>query len=604
MKFTKWIWMVPLLLLVTWIGARGLAADPLWEDEWQTIYNAGGEWYGPRSPLDIWTHIAEHDPWQTPGYFLLYAGWGNLVGWSAYAGRALSLLFGLLTIALLYRAGRDFSSHEAGWGAAAALATCGFFGIYLHEMRPYILYAFCTALAVWSYWRILNTARPSLWLQAAFVAGIAGLFYTHYFATLVAVAIGGFHVLFVLPRWKNGFRLRNRWRPVTLMGLSALLFMPWMGTVAQLLTNGEERPFTFDTAGLVQYTLFLFSNGSIALMGFIAAYGIQRKRAAGFVWFMALGVLGLVLVINAGRSIINQMRYVMELFPLLALVVGLGVERLARRGVRPVYVVAVWTAAGLIFTLDSRYLADIDKPYNYMPWDALAREITPYAQTDDTAVMLLPYPAYELVQRHLADYYMHNVPGDYEILESPAYSGTAVYNERANALLNDAGRLWVAYDPTQPPDHEMAFDSILYARDYARCGVVSDTPDIHLSLYAPMPTEDAPYHFGAGIDLSLLLPTTTHNHLLDVTLGWSVAESVRHEAYSIALHVLDASGTLVAQDDYGLPSGALTCHVSFIDIASLPAGEYSVAALVYQWQSGERLAANDGDHVTLGTFTR
>jgi hypothetical protein len=602
LKLPNWLWMLPLLLLVTWIGARGLAADPLWEDEWQTIYNAGGEWYGPRSPADIWTHIADNDPWQTPGYFVIYAGWGNLVGWSAFAGRTFSLLLGALTIALIYRAGRDLRSHAAGWGAAVALATCGFFGVYLHEMRPYIMYAFFVALAVWTYWRLIHTPHPSRVLQAAFLLSIAGLFYTHYFATLVAVAIGMYHVLFVMLH-KND-NLYNRLRPLILMILAGVLFLPWLGTVVvKLLASGEQRPFTYDAVTLAQYSFFLFSNGSIALMGFVALYGIVRKRALGYVWFLALSVLAMILAVNAWRSIVNQMRYVMELFPLLALVVGMGVDRLARRGVKPAYVTAVWVVAGLVFTLDSRYLADIDKPYNYIPWDALAREIAPYAQEDDMAVMLLPYPAYELVQRHLADYYLHNIPGRYEILESPAYSGGNVYNDRANAIVGGAGRLWVAYDPTQPPDHEIIFESLLIP-NHARCGTVSALPDIHLNLYAPLPTDEVPYHFGEGINLSALLPMTVHEDLVDVTLGWQVDETVPVDTYSVALHVMDANGNLVAQDDYALPHESLNCHVSFISIADLAAGEYTVSAVVYNWQTLERLPANDGDHVLLGTFTR
>jgi hypothetical protein len=602
LKLHKWLWLIPFLLLTMWMGARGLASDPLWEDEWQTIYNAGGEWYGPRSPADIWTHIGDNDPWQTPGYFVIYAGWGNLVGWSAYAGRAFSVLLGVLTIALIYRAGRDLRSHEAGLGAAAALATCGFFGVYLHEMRPYIMYAFFVALAVWTYWRLIHTAQPSRILQIAFMLSIAGLFYTHYFATLVAVAIGFYHVLFVLfRRGEPPVRPYNKWRVLMLMILAGVLFIPWLGTVVvKLLASGEERPFTFDTLTLTQYTFFLFSNGGIALMGFLALYGIVRKRASGYVWFLALSVLAMILGVNAWRSIVNQMRYVMELFPLLALVVGMGVDRLARRGVKPVYVMAIWVVAGLIFTLDSRYLADIDKPYNYMPWDALAREIAPYAQEDDTTVMLLPYPAYELVQRHLADYYLHNIPGRYEILESPAFNPN--YTQIANTIISDAGRLWVAYDPTQPPDHEMTFESLLIP-NHMRCGTVSDLPDIHLNLYAPLPT-DVPYQFGDGINLSQLLPMTVHNNTLDLTLGWQVDETVARDTFSVALHVMDTNGNLVAQDDYALPHESLNCHVSFIAIDDLPAGEYSARAVVYSWQTLERLPANDGDHALLGTFTR
>lgn len=93
-----WLYLVPLLLLTTWLGARGLNADTLWYDEYWSLYDAGIEPHGDRTLAQIWEGVASRNPWHAPGYFMILSGWGRLAGGTPFAGRALSLLFGLLAL--------------------------------------------------------------------------------------------------------------------------------------------------------------------------------------------------------------------------------------------------------------------------------------------------------------------------------------------------------------------------------------------------------------------------------------------------------------------------------------------------------------------------
>ncbi|MBZ0290898.1 MAG: hypothetical protein K8I30_24950, partial [Anaerolineae bacterium] len=96
---------IVLLLLAAWLGARGLNADALWYDEVWSLYYAGGAEIGPISPLESIQRVAEqlqHEK-NPPGYYVALNVWGGLVGWSEFAGRALSWLAGMLTVALTYR---------------------------------------------------------------------------------------------------------------------------------------------------------------------------------------------------------------------------------------------------------------------------------------------------------------------------------------------------------------------------------------------------------------------------------------------------------------------------------------------------------------------
>src|SRR5262245_40462494 len=99
----KWLLVIPLLLLTSWLGARGLNADAIWYDEYWSLYYAGGAHYGPITLGETWTRVAQTDiELNPPGYYLLLNGWGALVGWTEYAGRALSLLVGVLAVAFTY----------------------------------------------------------------------------------------------------------------------------------------------------------------------------------------------------------------------------------------------------------------------------------------------------------------------------------------------------------------------------------------------------------------------------------------------------------------------------------------------------------------------
>jgi hypothetical protein len=95
---------------------------------------------------------------------------------------------------------------------------------------------------------------------------------------------------------------------------------------------------------------------------------------------------------------------------------------------------------------------------------------------------------------------------------------------------------------------------------------------------------------------------------LPLLMGWSVSPTVQPYTYSVALHVDDAAGNLMAQADYGLSELAFSCLETQLDVNGLPPGEYTLNVVVYAWESGQRLAGEDlatgerGDRLPLGTF--
>ncbi len=132
-------------------------------------------------------------------------------------------------------------------------------------------------------------------------------------------------------------------------------------------------------------------------------------------------------------------------------------------------------------------------------------------------------------------------------------------------------------------------------------------------------TQPSTGRFGERIDLTasaIGLVPKPGNWVVCVRLEWQ-AEKPIAENYKVAVHIVDASGALVAQYD-SLPQGGLLPTSRWqpgqtvIDPlairlpASLPAGRYGVRLIVYDEASGQRLPAADGqasgDSILIGSL--
>jgi hypothetical protein len=612
----RWpLWALTLALLaVTWLGARGLDADTITHDEWWSVYVAGGGPYGPISLPEVVARIAGDDPWVTPGYFVLLSAWGAFAGWSDFAARAFSLFLGLLTLAMAYRLGRDMYSPLAGVGAALLMGFSAFYIDYLHEMRMYTLYVLCVLCGVWAYWRL--AARPLSrgqgWAAALFAISAVGLLYTHYFGFVPIAAVGIYHLLFAPKR-----DVRRWLLPIGLLALAGLAFLPWAGVTLQITRTADNvselrRAIALPDGAIAPNTLYLFSNGGVALFGLLALSAARVRRRAvllAFVW--AGAIIALAVGLNAWLGLINGVRYLLGAWPALALIGGVGLARLAADGLRPTYILFVWVASCLWAIFDPGAARALSPLHTRLPWDVLAAHIRPYLDGGDTLVYLLPRPGSAESAEKASGYYLHGLPGmtaNLILLESPTLrpSDQSQFPARA-AQIGRAGRLWVAYDPFQADatDHRAPLDQALIDT-HVLCGTLADLPRLHLNLYAPLPDGENALTFGdrasLGVDLALLSPipaafdlATPQDTTLDALIGTTLRGDVPPYTYSVALLLMDERDQVVRQGDYGLPFEPFACHYARIDLAGLPPGRYALRAAVYQWQTGQRLPAARGD---------
>lgn len=621
--------LVAVLLTAAFMAARWLSYDLLFVDEWWSIFKSGGDVYGPLSPAGIWERIVTVDPGgMGAGYYILLGGWQSLVGSSPFAVRAFSLGFGLLAIAMTYRLGADWFTPRVGVAAAAMVASSAFFLNFMHEARAYTLVALMASLVMYSYWWLTTVTRPRFRHYAALTAALAGLAYSHYVALSLAVVILIFHIVFLR-------RGRRWWNSLGSMIAAALLYVPWLPVIADVAQRGAgdvNRQADSMSAGRAVDTLVAaFSNGSPALLILLLVVGFwfaarslwpaadRRKRPPSPWILLALWItvgLGVALAVNAAVPFLVHLRYLIFLWPALAVGAALGVESLARKGLPAGLLLGVWIAFGILrgATLDfNRSLFGEIYRAPAAGVDRAMAILDDLFSPSDLVLFHFQQPAFTPFGLFIEDYLTRNLPRNLpdpvahaqtELMNNSFAETDAEYRSDVLTILADHPRVWIVDVPEVAESQRTRTLMDTLAETYADCGLALDRSDATLRLFTRIPDLQAmrsrPQHqFGSedtGFARMQILPNVTldsrfglwQDEVISLTLGWAATNRLRHGTHSVAVHLVNDQGVVVRQDDYPLPVDSYGCHLSVLT-ADLPDGYYRFYVSVYDWQSLETL---------------
>lgn len=215
-----------LLVILCAFGLRAYQLDSqsLWYDKGVTAWLAQMQ----IRQLIEWTA----NDIQPPLYYSVTSLWGHLAGWSEYSLRFPSLLFGVLTIPLLWALVRTWSRQRLAAMLAAAIATLHPLLIYYSQEAR--MYAMLLALGVACGWLIsLALNRPvtnRVWLIYV-VLGAAAL-YTHYFAFYLLAA---FALAYLIER-RFSPAVKPALRPFLVANAAILLlYLPWINAMIERL---------------------------------------------------------------------------------------------------------------------------------------------------------------------------------------------------------------------------------------------------------------------------------------------------------------------------------------------------------------------------------
>ncbi len=598
---TPWLCALLPLLLAAVLSIPQLDDDAFTGDEPKSLFVAGRHPDGPHTLAGVAEAVARWSSEQALGWPLLLFIQGRIAGWSEPAIRLLSVLAGLLTVALVARAGRDLFTPPVGILAALLLASSAWFQAYMINARAFTLVALLATLCLWCYWRIaLRPGAPGAASQAGLLLGATALLYLHYVASLLLPALGLFHLLF-------GPRRRRWWRPLLLLAAAALLAAPqlpvFLSGMQRTVTNERLRDGALNAAGLLAGFLRLLGNNLLLPSPLLAevlallvplallALGLLHRRkghAPGAAWmlgFVSLTMLTTLMAINVLARFMEEtrIRYLMPLWPMCALLAGAGLWRLAGRWRRPaLLLLALWLIAGvwLSRSADYRYVSGF---FFRSDLHHVYREVHRHMPPDDFLIIerLTGY----LDWRRL---YTASLARPYGYLN---LEGEAVLSE---LTADPAGRPWFWLLYRSP--ERAAVQEAAAGQGWIPCEQAFDAWGFSLERHAVSaafcPDSPARLEFDGGIQLTgpeVRLDTG----VLRLYAGIRSADPALLDQFSLAVHVVDAGGARVAQGDQGIGPGAFVPLLGEIDLNDLPSGRYTLLLALYDWRSGARLPARD-----------
>ncbi len=224
-----------ILVIAAYLRLSDLGRTSLWYDEavsWQQskgtfselLASVAADNYPPLHNALLWLTM----PWIGEGETEL---------------RLPSALLGVLTVYLIYLAGKSMSGRSAGLLAAAMLAVSPFHIWYSTEARMYALQAACGLAFLLSVQKVL--ARPSLaWLASLALSGALFL-YSHYYALLGFAAVAIACAIFLGYDVVKGVKPTKSpaFAACCAMGLSALSFLPWLAILADRARSVSDEGF-------------------------------------------------------------------------------------------------------------------------------------------------------------------------------------------------------------------------------------------------------------------------------------------------------------------------------------------------------------------------
>jgi uncharacterized membrane protein len=333
---------LPLLLafgavLAASVALRFVTRSDLWFDEALSVNIAS-------LPLDQIPDALRHDGHPPLYYFLLHI-WIDVFGDGDVAVRALSGLLSLLTLPLVWFAGKRVGGRPVAWIAALVVGLSPYAFRYATEARMYALVMLFVAAGYLALRRALESPTfPRLALVAVIAAGLV---LTQYW-DLYLVAIVGAALLWRALRAAEPDQRRAAWRVFGAVAVGSMAFAAWLPVfLDQIGSTGTPWGDPQFPWVVVPSTLIAFAGSEhdgeaymlallLLVLPLLAALGrgldtrrieLDLRTRPDVRWeaAAAVGVLLLGAAISYLTDTTFAPRYAATIFPLVALVAAFGV---------------------------------------------------------------------------------------------------------------------------------------------------------------------------------------------------------------------------------------------------------------------------------------
>lgn len=233
---------IQILILLTIVGGflrfYNLGFNSLWLDEGATYK------FAIMSIPEIWKATAGGE--FNPPLFYWIEHFMLILGNNEVILRFVPALVGVMTIPLIYFAGKEFLDRNVGIIAAAAFAFSPFLIFYSQEARAYSLVLFFVSFALVFYFKALKTNDLQNWALFGILSALA--FWSHFYAFVIIAALVLYALMIQITNIQKN--LQN----LKMIGLSIILFVilcfPLILLAIQLFASRTSSAPTYGIQGL------------------------------------------------------------------------------------------------------------------------------------------------------------------------------------------------------------------------------------------------------------------------------------------------------------------------------------------------------------------
>ena len=454
--------LVLLILLSLILRLNDLGKESLWLDE---IY---GTLLTAKQPIDYLLNPHINLPVST--YHIILHYWMQIFGQSEFSIRFPALIFGVLSIFVIYKVGKEIFNQEVGFLSALMLAISPFHLHYSQEARPYSLLMLLSLVSIYYFIRFLKSGnkKDGIVYTLSTLIGI----YTHYFIFFLLIFQ---NIYFFIYNIKNK-KLVKIW--IISQGIVALIFLGYnphfLGQIMWGLNGGLAHLAPYFSLFSIIKTFYVFIlgfsfiNSDYCIPCFYVNPFIIFLICGGFLLLTFLGIKNLfvykknfkewkyknekliflilyllmpILIIYtiSFNTSLFQTRYVLYSSAPLYILISRGISGFQKR-IKLVFVVLLLFLSSFVL---GGYYSDVTKEQ----WRETSSYINQYSKGND--VLVFPYLTF------VFEYYEVRIdkkillPDDYDSPKSPH----EVYGEHLkprdiDKITSDYNRVWLVLPPT------------------------------------------------------------------------------------------------------------------------------------------------------------
>ncbi len=332
-----------------------------------------------------------------PLYFILVYFWTCIFGDSELALRSLSMIFGVLSIPLLYKLVKKLYDETTALISSLIFALSPFLIYFSQEARMYPLFTFLALLSLNYIYDLSNKEFNKKNLIKLLIINSL-LLYTHFFSSLLIIAENIY--MFICQR-KNFKNLKN-W--IIIQFITLLFFSPWLYVIftrntpevyqgAQKLSlytisvSFYQAFFGFARSLLerlnLHYFLFIIFCGLI-ILGLLSPYENKKGFLLNISYFF-IPFITLIIISSFGKSFYSS-RYLSPFIPALFILMARGIKKFRYY---PIITIIILFITGTYLFLNISYYQRMS--YLNRPWREVVRYIHENSQEEHIVLISEPF---------------------------------------------------------------------------------------------------------------------------------------------------------------------------------------------------------------------